>query len=145
MEQFTPRDPDYRKKITESFAHQRVMETIGASLMEVEPGRVTIRMEYDARITQQDGFVHAGIISTVVDSACGYAALSLMDSDRRVLSIEFKVNLLAPAVGDYFLATGSVRKSGKTIVVTEGELVSVKDGEKKLSATMVATMMSVAG
>lgn len=144
MPLFTPRDPAYREKVEENFKHQAVMGTIGASLLDVEPGKVRIRLEYSPEITQQDGFVHAGIISTVVDSACGYAAFSLMEAGSRVLSIEFKVNLLAPALGDYFIANGSVRKSGKTIMVTEGELIAYRGGGEKLVATMVATMMCVA-
>lgn len=144
MDKFTLRDPGYRVRIEDNFALQEVMKTIEASLVDVQPGRVRIRMEYTPKITQQDGFVHAGIVSTVIDSACGYAALSLMEKGKRVLSIEFKLNLLAPAVGDYFFATGTVRKPGKTIFVTEGDLVANRDGEEKLVATMVATMMCVA-
>ena len=143
MERFKPRDPEYKRKIKESFQAQAVMETIGASLVDTLPGRVRIRLDYSKEITQQDGFVHAGIISTAIDSACGYAALSLMEPGARVLSIEFKVNLLAPARGDYFIATGFVRKSGKTIMVTEGELIAYSGDQKKLVATMTATMMSV--
>ena len=119
------------------------MKTINATLAKIAPGRVSIKLTYSPKITQQHGFVHAGIISTVIDSACGYAALSLMPENAGVLSIEFKVNLLAPAKGDYFMTSGSVRKPGRTIMVTEGELIAYEGKEEKLIATMVATMMCI--
>jgi uncharacterized protein (TIGR00369 family) len=144
VEQYDPKDPNYKIKIEESFNRQEVMKTINASLAKIEPGKVSINLKYSTKITQQHGFVHAGIVSTVIDSACGYAALTLMPEDTGVLSIEFKVNLLAPAKGDFFVASGFVRKPGKTIMVTEGELIAYEGNEEKLIATMVATMMCVA-
>lgn len=145
MEGFEPRDPDYRKKVEESFDRQAIMKTIKASLLKIEPGSVSIEMTYSTDITQQHGFVHAGIVSTVVDNACGYSALSLMPEDSGILTIEFKVNLLAPAKGDHFVATGFVRKPGKTIFVTEGEMVAFDGDEKTTVATMTATMMRITG
>lgn len=121
------------------------MRTINASISKIEPGRVEIDMKYSAAITQQHGFVHAGIVSTVIDSACGYAALSLMPADAGVLSIEFKVNLLSPAKGETFKAIGVVRKPGNTIVVTEGKLIAWDDDREKTVATMVGTMMCIRG
>ena len=145
MEPFAPQDPNFIKKVEESFDRQEVMKTIHASLLTIAPGNVSIKLPYRSKITQQHGFVHAGIISTVIDSACGYAALTLMPDDAGVLSIEFKVNLLAPAKGDFFVAHGLVRKPGRTILVTEGELVAHTGNEEKVVATMVATMMCVTG
>ena len=138
---YSPKDSKYREKIIESFACQSVMKTINASISNVEPGRVSIKLTNNPNISQQHGFVHAGIISTVIDSACGYAARSLMPENSEVLTIEFKVNFLAPAKGDFFIAKGAVKKAGKTITVTEGELVSFHNNESKLIASMVATMM----
>jgi len=145
LEQFEPKDKNYKSKVEESFNRQEVMRTINASLSKIEPGKVEIELQYSPEITQQHGFVHAGIVSTVIDTACGYAALSLMPEDAGVLSIEFKVNLLAPAKGELFKATGVVRKPGKTIVVTEGELIAYNGDAEKLVATMVATMMCITG
>ena len=142
---FEPRDPNYKAKVEESFSRQQVMGTIGANLISVEPGRVEIALKYSPEITQQHGFVHAGIVSAVVDSACGYAALSLMPENTGVLSIEFKVNLLAPAKGESFRAVGWVKKPGRTIFVAEGELIAVDDGREKVVATLVTTLMCVTG
>lgn len=98
---------------------------------------------YQSSLTQHHGFVHAGIVSTVLDSACGYAAFSLMPKGAAVLTIEFKINLLSPAKGELFRAIGTVKKPGRNITVTEGELFSYVDGGQKLVATMVGTMMSI--
>ncbi len=119
------------------------MQTIGASLLEVAPGQVEIGLPFDRRLTQQDEFIHAGVSATILDSACGYAAFSLMPAEARVLTIEFKINLLAPAAGDRFRALGKVRKPGRSVFVAEGELFAESDGSSKLVATMVATLMAV--
>ena len=145
MGKYEPKDENYRSKVEDSFHRQEVMRTINASISKIEPGRVEIDMKYSAAITQQHGFVHAGIVSTVIDSACGYAALSLMPADAGVLSIEFKVNLLSPAKGETFKAIGVVRKPGNTIVVTEGKLIAWDDDREKTVATMVGTMMCIRG
>jgi uncharacterized protein (TIGR00369 family) len=145
--QFDPRDPDYESRVTQSFAEQAIMRTIGASLGAVEPGRVEIELPYDSSLTQQDGFLHAGVSATIMDSACGYAAFSLMPADVRVLTIEFKINLLAPAAGVRFRAIGKVRKSGRSVTVAEAELIAELDGESdgefRLIATMSATLMAI--
>ena len=133
-------------RVRASFARQRVMATIGATLDAVEPGMVTISMPPNPALTQQHGYLHAGIIATIADSACGYAALSLMPDDAAVLSIEFKTNLLAPADGERFLARGRVIKPGRTIMVCDATVHAVrKGGEDKLVATMTGTMMVVQG
>ena len=119
------------------------MQTINASLAAVEAGRVEIEIPYQRELTQQDGFIHAGISSTIMDSACGYAAFSLMPAEARVLTIEFKINLLAPAAGDRFRAVGQVRKPGRSLFVAEAELFARSDATDKLIATMSGTLMAV--
>jgi uncharacterized protein (TIGR00369 family) len=141
--QFEPRDPDYEARISRSFDEQTVMRLIGASLVAVEPGRVEIGLPYRQDLTQQDDFIHAGISSTIMDSACGYAAFSLMPAETRVLTIEFKINLLAPAAGEYFHAIGKVRKPGRSVFVAEAELYARADGNDRLVATMNGTLMAV--
>lgn len=126
-----------------SFDAQMVMQTIGAHLTEVAPGRVVIELPYRQELTQQHAFIHAGISSTIMDSACGYAAFSLMPADAEVLTVEFKINLLAPASGDAFRATGEVRKSGKQIFVSEGSLHALNGTDEKLIATMTGTLMAL--
>lgn len=138
--------PDFEERVRSSFARQGAMRTIGAELTFVAPGTVEIEMPYSDALTQQHGFLHAGVISAALDSACGYAAYSLMPEGAGVLSIEFKVNLLAPGKGERFLFRGSVTKPGRTIVVADGQAYAfAADGEAKLIATMTGTMMVVVG
>ena len=138
-----PKDPDFERRVRESFRRQQVMATLGARLVGVRAGAVDLEMPFRQDLTQQHGFVHAGIIATLADSACGYAAFTLMPSDAAVLSVEFKVNLLAPAAGDLVIARGRVRKPGRTINVCEGDVFVRADSTDKLVATMVGTMMTV--
>ncbi|QDZ00382.1 PaaI family thioesterase [Nitratireductor mangrovi] len=136
----------YEERVRSSFARQKAMTAIGAELTRVTPGMIEIELPYDDKLTQQHGFLHAGIISTALDSACGYAAFSLMPADAAVLTIEFKVNLLAPGKGERFLFRGSVTKPGRTIIVADGQAYAFDDGgEAKLVATMTGTMMTVQG
>jgi uncharacterized protein (TIGR00369 family) len=140
-----PSDPDYEARVRRSFARQQVMATLGATLTRVAPGAVEVEMPFSAAFTQQHGFLHAGIVSTALDSACGYAALSLMPANTGVLTIEFKVNLLAPARGARFVFGGSVTKPGRTILVVDGKAFAQSSAaEPKLIATMTGTMMVVA-
>ena len=141
--QFKPKDPGFEARVAQSFAAQAIMRTIGATLLDVMPGRVEIELPYDRGLTQQDGFIHAGISSTILDSACGYAALSLMPAEARVLTIEFKINLLAPAAGERFRALGTVRKPGRNIFAAEGELFAEDGAASALVATMSATLMAL--
>lgn len=137
---------DYEDRVRASFERQEIMRTIGAELTLVTPGIIEIEMPFSAALTQQHGFLHAGVISTALDSACGYAAFSLMPADATVLTIEFKVNLLAPGKGERFLFRGSVTKPGRTIVVADGQAYAIgADGEARLIATMTGTMMTVRG
>ena len=141
--QFQPKDPDFKARITQSFGEQAVMQHINASLIDIDAGQVEIGFPYQLQLTQQDGFIHAGISSTIMDSACGYAALTLMPVEARVLTIEFKINLLAPAAGDSFRAIGKVRKPGRSVFVAEAELYATSNGTDKLVATMVGTLMAM--
>ena len=137
---------DYEARVRASFARQKVMAALGAELTVVMPGTVEIEMPYSAALTQQHGFLHAGVISTALDSACGYAAFSLMPENAAVLTIEFKVNLLAPGKGVRFLFRGTVTKPGRTIIVADGQAYAIgADEEAKLIATMTGTMMTIVG
>lgn len=126
-----------------SFARQRVMETIGAGLLKVEPGEVEIGLAFREDLTQQHGYLHAGIVAAVVDSACGYAAMSLSPAGADVLSIEFKLNLLSPADGERFVARARVKRAGRSVTVCTGDLFALKGDSEKTVATMLATMMTV--
>lgn len=137
---------DFEERVRASFDRQKIMTTIGATLTRVNPAEVEIEMDYRPELTQQHGFLHAGIISTALDSACGYAAYSVMPADAAVLTIEFKVNLLSPGKGERFLFRGSVTKPGRTIIVADGQAYAYDgDGNAKLVATMTATLMVVSG
>ena len=137
---------DFEDRVRASFARQNAMATIGAELTRVEPGTIEIELPFDDRLTQQHGFLHAGIIATALDSACGYAAFSLMPESAGVLTIEFKINLLAPGKGERFLFRGAVTKPGRTIIVADGQAYAFgADGEARLIATMTGTLMTVTG
>jgi uncharacterized protein (TIGR00369 family) len=136
----------FAQRVRESFDRQAVMATLGAQLAAVEPGRVVITMRHQPELTQQHGFLHAGIVSTALDSACGYAAFSLMPADAAVLTIEFKVNLLAPARGPDFRFEAEVTKAGRTISVVDGSAWQTDaNGQPQRVATMTATVMTVRG
>lgn len=142
---FEPSDPDHVARVRASFARQRMMETIGAVLERVAPGEVDIRVPFREAISQHHGFVHAGAITTAVDTACGYAALTLMPPGAGVLSIEFKVSLMSPGKGEAILARGRVVKPGRNVTFCQGEVFAIDGGAEKLVATMSATMMTVRG
>lgn len=142
---FEPQDPNFRQRITDSFNQQQVMATLGAELVRVDPGEVVIRLPYQPKLTQQHGFLHAGVVTAIIDTACGYAAYSLMPADSQVLSVEFKINLMAPAKGDELVATGKVIKPGRNITVCNGDAVMITDGQSKPVAHMVGTMMCLRG
>ena len=136
---FEPRNPRFETRVRQSFDAQTVMRTIGARLAEVTPGRVLIELPYRSDLVQQHGFIHAGIM----DSACGYAAFSLMPVEVEVLTVEFKINLLAPASGELFRAVGEVRKSGRQVFVSEADLLARTGDDEKLVATMTGTLMAI--
>jgi uncharacterized protein (TIGR00369 family) len=142
---FEPKDAGYAQRVRDSFALQGAMGTIGASLGEIAPGTVEILLDWAPGLTQQHGFLHAGMVATALDSACGYAGFTLMPAGAGVLTIEFKVNLLAPAKGQRFRMVGHVVKPGRTITVTEGRAYAIDGGREKLVATLGATLMTING
>ena len=143
--EFKPKDEGYAARLRDSFARQGAMVTIGASLEDIAPGRVVIALDWAAALTQQHGFLHAGMVATALDSACGYAGFTRMPPDAGVLTIEYKINLLAPAKGQRFRMVGQVIKPGRTVTVTEGRAYAIDDGREKLIATMGATLMIITG
>ena len=128
-----------------SFARQRVMETLGITLSRLAPAEVDLEVPYQQALVQQHGFLHAGVLATMADSACGYAALTLMPADAGVLSIEFKINMMAPAKGERFAARAVVLRAGRNITVCEADVVAIDSGSEKVVARMLATMMTVRG
>ena len=138
-----PRDPDWDATVRQSFARQKVMRLIGAELCALTPGHCEIRLPFRDDLTQQNGYFHAGITSTIVDSAGGYAGLSLMPKGADVLTVEFKLNLLAPADGDMLVAEGQVLKSGRNLVIARGEVYAIKNGVATHCATMQQTLMTM--
>lgn len=133
------------QRIRASFARQGLMSTLGATLVAVGPGRVEIALVPAPAISQQHGFVHAGAVSAIADSAAGYAALSLMPPDRGVMTVEFKINLVAPAAGDRLVARGSVVKAGRNLTLAQAEVFAESDGRERLIAFLTATLMAMEG
>jgi uncharacterized protein (TIGR00369 family) len=138
-----PRDRDVEARIRASFERQQLMATIGARLVRVSSGEVDIEAPFADGLTQQHGFLHAGVVTALVDTACGYSALSVAPPDAEVLTVEFKVNFLAPAKGERFVARGRVLRSGRTITVCSGEVVAITGSEEKQVAVMLATIITV--
>jgi uncharacterized protein (TIGR00369 family) len=128
-------------RVRASFARQGAMTTLGAELADVAAGRVVIALPIDERLSQQDGFLHAGVVVAALDSACGYAALTTMPDDSEVLTVELKVNLLAPASGDWVVAEGEVVRAGRMLTVCRGDAFAEQPGERTHVATMLATMV----
>ena len=136
-------DKEAEARVRGSFARQTIMTTLGAEIVAVRPGEVEIVLPFSDKILQQHEFIHAGAIATIADSACGYAALSVMPRDAAVLTTEFKINLLAPAKGERLRAIGRVVRSGKKLVITLGEVFVEEGGARKQVALITATMMVV--
>lgn len=143
MHSFTPLDPDFRKRVRDSFELQQFMNTLGATLESVEAGFVAIQLPISPAVTQQHGFVHAGAVASIADSACGYAAFSLMPVDAGVLAVEFKINLMAPAKGEKLIARAHVIRAGRTLSVCQADVVAVTDGSEKTVAILTSTVMTV--
>jgi uncharacterized protein (TIGR00369 family) len=133
------------QRIRASFTKQGLMSTLGATLVTIAPGRVEIALRPAPAISQQHGFVHAGAVSAIADSAAGYAALTLMPPDRGVMTTEFKINLVAPAAGDRIVARGKVIKAGRTLTLAQTEVFAESEGRERLIAFLTATMMAVEG
>ncbi len=142
---FTVRNPDFADRIQKSFDAQGVMGHIGARMLSVRPGFCEIELPYSDAVSQQHGFFHGGIIGTIADSAGGYAAFSLMDAEDEVLTVEYKLNMMAPADGDRALARGQVLRPGRTLTVTRTEVSVFKDGKETVCAAMQQTMMRIVG
>ena len=143
MTTFTIADPGFEQRVRESFSRLALMATIGARLARVAPGEVDIEMPVRADLTQQHGYVAAGIVTAIVDTACGYAAMSLMPAGANVLTVEYKVNFMSPARGDRLLAQGRVVRSGRAVTVCAGDVHAVKGDTQKAVATMLGTMVAV--
>jgi uncharacterized protein (TIGR00369 family) len=138
-------DPAFETRVRRSFARQAFSATLGATLAGVAAGEVTLELPFHPRLTQQHGYLHGGVTTALADVACGYAALTLMPPGAAVLTVEFKVNLLSPGVGERFVAVGRVVKPGRTIMVCSGEVLAHQGGQLRSLALMQATMMVVQG
>lgn len=143
--EFQPADPDFQARVRNSFARQGIMGHIGAEMIEVGPGHCEIRLPYGEHVSQQHGFFHGGIVATIADSAAGYAGLSLMPTGTGVLTVEFKINLVAPADGDLLIARGSVVRPGRTLTVSRAEVSVVKAGTSRVCAILQQTLMTITG
>ena len=142
---FEPRCAHYAERVRESFTRQGAMQTLAAELAVIAPGVVAIELPWAPGLTQQHGFLHAGMVAAALDSACGYAGFTLMAEDAAVLTVEFKINLLAPAQGERFRMEGRVLKPGRTLTVCEGRAFALNGSREKLVATMGCTLMAVTG
>ena len=142
MTTFVPQDAGFEARVRASFARQKVMALIGAELTRVVPGRVEIELPFRDDLTQQHGFFHAGIVGTIADSAGGYAAYTLMAAEASVLSVEYKINLMAPADGERLVASGQVVRPGRTITVCDLEVIVIKAGERSVCARGLQTLIA---
>jgi uncharacterized protein (TIGR00369 family) len=145
MPGYEPKNPGYAQRVQASFDRQGAMALLGARLVRVAPGECDIELPFKPELTQQHGYFHGGIIGTIADSAGGYAAFSLMPADSSVLTVEFKMNLLAPGDGDLLIARGRVVKAGRTLVVTQIDVFVSKSGRETLCATLLETLMTMHG
>lgn len=145
LEPFHPRDPGYVERVRASFDLQQAMHLIGARLAVVEPGYTEIHLPYKAEITQQHGFIHGGVVGMIADSAAGYAANTLTPADSSVLTVEYKLNLIAPADGERMVARGEVIRSGRTLIITKAEVFAIKAEQWTLCAVMQQTIMAMHG
>ena len=143
MAKFNPQDPQFEARVRASFARQTLMRTIGAEMTKIAPGQVEIELAYRDDLSQQHGYLHAGVITAIVDSACGYAAMTLTRAVEDILTIEYKANFVAPATGEKMIARSRVLRAGRKVTVCAGDVFALRDGEEKLIATMLATMMTL--
>jgi uncharacterized protein (TIGR00369 family) len=142
---FQPKNPAYAERVRASFARQQIMALIGAELAVVEPGYTEIHLPHRPEITQQHGFIHGGVVGTIADSAAGYAANTLTPADTSVLTVEYKINLIAPADGERLVARGEVIKPGRTLIITRAEVYAIKNAQWTLCALMQQTIMAMQG
>lgn len=136
-------DPQFVARVRASFARQPMMQTIGATLETVAPGRADISLPFRSDLTQQHGYLHAGVVATIADSACGYAAYTLMPAGASVLTVEYKINLLSPATGERFIARASVIRPGRTLTIVQADVFASANGEERRTATMLATIITL--
>lgn len=142
---FKPADPDFERRIRDSFARQGIMPHLGAELTLVQPGSCDIRLPFNENLSQQHGYFHGGVVATIADSAAGYAGFTLMPKDSGVLTVEFKINLVAPAEGSYLIARGYVLRPGRTLTVTQAEVFAFRHGSERTCAVMQQTLMTISG
>ena len=142
---FIAANPDFETRVRDSFARQAAMQLIGARLVDVEPGRCVIELPVRDDLTQQHGFVHGGVVGMIADSAGGYAAFTLMPADASVLTVEYKINMLAPAAGDLLIATGEVLKPGRTVSIVRSDVFAVQGDRRTRVAAMQQTLMVMHG
>jgi uncharacterized protein (TIGR00369 family) len=142
---FELRDAEYQRRVRESFERQGLMKYLGAELVSLEPGGAVIRVPFRGELTQQHGYFHAGVTGAIADSACGYAAYTLMAADDSVLTVEYKMNLLAPADGEELVAQARVVRSGKTLKICTADVFVKKGGLENHCATVLSTVMCLAG
>lgn len=140
---FTAPDPDYQRRVRDSFAAQTFMSTIGARIAALAPGLCELTLDYDQRLTQQHGFIHGGVVSTLADTSAGYAAFSLMPAQAQVLTTEFKINLLSPARGERLVARAQVLKAGRTLTVCESSVFALDQGAETLCARALVSLMAL--
>lgn len=138
-----PTDSHCAERVRASFDRQPFMRTLGARLLRVAAGEAEIELPFRSDLCQQDGYLHAGVVTTLVDNACGYAAYTLMPATTGVLTVEFKLNMLSPAIGESIRARGRVIKAGRQVTVCAGDVFAAAGDKQKLVATMLATMMAV--
>ena len=141
---FTPQDPNFAEKTRASFAQQGFMQSLGAVITITEPGRCEIRVPFRAELSQQHGYFHAGVSGAIADSASGYAAYTLMPANANVLTVEYKLNLVAPARGELLIARAQVIRAGRTLTVCRADVYAVREGEEKICATSLSTIMALA-
>jgi uncharacterized protein (TIGR00369 family) len=141
--QFEPKSSNFRKRVEESFNRQKFMELINAKLVDIKPGFCEIHIPFDIKLTQQHGLFHAGIISTIADNAAGYASFSLMNENSSILTVELKLNLIAPGDGDLLIGKAHVLKNGKTLTICRSEVFVVKNGKEKLCAASQSTLIEL--
>lgn len=145
MPNFISRDPNYATRLHASFGRQQVMAWLGASLTHLAPGHCEITLPHKPELTQQHGYVHGGIIGTISDTAAGYAAYTLMPHDASVLTVEYKMNMMAPGDGEFLIARGEVIRAGRSLVVARADVFAVKAGKETHCASLLQTLMTMHG
>ena len=145
MTDFIAQDPNFQVRIEKSFYAQGLMGHLGAGLVSVSPGTCEIELPFSDAVSQQHGFFHGGVIGTIADTAGGYAAFTLMDVDDGILTVEYKINMMAPASGELLIGRGQVLRSGRTLTVSQAEVSVVKDGKETVCAAMQQTLMRIVG